>query len=135
MAFVPLCACADDKLRDHAHLLEFELIEPYTVTDRQEIAAIGDYYWMNEVAISDVNASSIIESITSADNYSINDTIVYHPPLRLNATTKDQVNNYRTKQQYVREYVEIYEEGYAPLYLVGRVDTSTGKLVIEEIAE
>ena len=120
-------------MHEYLDLLQFELIDPYTLTDKQEVIAIGDYYWMNDIEIIDVDFSAIVEDISSANNFMVNDTIIYHPPLRIDQSTVNQVNNYRTKETYIREYIEVYGEGYAPLYLIGRVDTITGRLTVERL--
>ena len=110
-----------------------KLQDPYTVRDEQQLTAPGDFYWMNEVAISDADARRIVSEIAAADNFTLADSTDFYPVSRPGVLDSSQVNNYRTGRFYVREYTQFYGEEYATLYLVGKLDTVTKRLRVEEI--
>ena len=126
-------SCTGDYLDEHLHTLELELQDPYTLRDKQQLIAPGDFYWMNDVAISDADARRISIEITAADNFAVVDSIEFYPLNRPHLLDSSQVNNYRTGRFYVREYSKFYGAGYATLYLVGKLDTVTNRLRVEEI--
>ena len=122
-----------DFLEKHLGSLELEVRDSYTLLDRQQLVAPGDFYWMNEVGISPIDARRIIDEIAAADNFAVVDSIDFYPTTRPHPLDSSQINNYRTGQFYVREYSKVSGEGYATLYLVGKLDTVTNRLRVEEI--
>ena len=126
-------SCAGDFLGEHLGSLDLEVRDSYIFLDKEQSIAPGDFYWMNEIEISPMDARRIVDEIAAADNFAVVDSIDFYPTTRPHLLDSSQINNYRTGRFYVREYSKVYGEGYATLYLVGKLDTVTNRLRVEEI--
>lgn len=99
--------------------------------------AIGDYYHIFIIEISEGDKQILVSSIKNADNFKTNppsvDTLMYH-------TTSDRyfgkkhTRNYENNDSYVREYFEPGgREGYSPVYRRISLSKTKTELTFEDI--
>ncbi|MBN7812366.1 hypothetical protein J0A68_15545 [Algoriphagus sp. H41] len=115
------------------------LTDDFELSKNESMSAIGDYYHIFALKISERDRQNAIAKIKSADNFKSDngsiETLMYQSaPDRYFG--KKIVQNYATENSFVREYFEPSgREGYAPTFRRISISKTDNELIFEDINE
>ena len=118
---------------------DIKLTDDFELLNNESMSAIGDYYHTFTLKISERDKQNAIAKIKSAENFKSDngsiETLMYQPAPDRYFGKKD-VQNYETKNSFVREYFEPSgREGYAPTFRRISISKTESELTFEDINE
>ena len=116
---------------------EIKLTDDFELLKNVSMSAIGEYYHTFTLRISERDKQNAITQIKSADNFKASngsiETLMYQPDRYFG---KKVIQNYETKNSFVREYFEPSgREGYAPTFRRISISKTDNELTFEDIDE
>ncbi len=116
---------------------EIKLTDDFELLKNVSMSAIGEYYHTFTLRISERDKQNAITKIKSADNFKASngsiETLMYQPDRYFG---KKVIQNYETKNSFVREYFEPSgREGYAPTFRRISISKTDNELTFEDIDE
>jgi hypothetical protein len=118
---------------------DIKLTDDFELLKNESMSAIGDYYHTFTLKLSERDKQNAITKIKSADNFKTSngsiETLMYQPaPDRYFG--KKVIQNYETKNSFVREYFEPSgREGYVPTFRRISISKIDNELTFEDIDE
>jgi hypothetical protein len=118
---------------------DIKLTDDFELVKNESMSAIGDYYHIFTLKISERDRQNAITKIKSADNFKTSNGSIetlMHQPAPDRYFGKKVIQNYETENSFVREYFEPSgQEGYAPTFRRISISKKTNELTFEDIDE
>ncbi|AWA31153.1 hypothetical protein HYN48_14210 [Flavobacterium magnum] len=113
------------------------LKDDFKLTENKSMSAVGDYYHTFTLEISTGDKERAINKIKTSSGFKIQGEKItdylYENVNRYKGPTK--IQNYETKDSFVREYFKPNGKGYAPTFRRISIDKLKNQLVFEDMDE
>jgi hypothetical protein len=114
---------------------ELKLTDDFKIENNKSMWAIGDYYHTFILTISEKDKLNAIQQIKYSDNFKE----IGEPTKDLLFDIEDryngpkQIQNYETENAFIREYIKLNRQGYAPTFRRIIVDKQKNEMTFEDI--